>query len=158
MNGSELFEANEQNHFWVTISNDLRPDNRRSKVVRPVNKLIGYTGRSFDLKWGKVVRMLLNALVAFAPWMLRPCLVSLLLMQPKTIWRVQRKAIWMNPRLLQKLYTERLKKLNLSSLSHRWLHGDLTEVFNILRGFDNVNMSDYWLLIGRKPPEIIISK
>ena len=49
----------------------------------------------------------------------------------------------MIPRLRNKSYEERLKELNLFSLSKRRLRRDLIEVFKIFHGFDNININDY---------------
>ena len=57
--------------------------------------------------------------------------------------RVQRKVTKMIPRVRNKPYEERLKELNLFSLSKRRIRGDLIEVFKIFKGFDNINVNDY---------------
>ena len=46
-------------------------------------------------------------------------------------------------RLRNKPYEERLKELNLISLSKCRLRGDQLEVFKMFRGFDKVNVNDY---------------
>ena len=43
-------------------------------------------------------------------------------------------------------YEDRLIKLNLTTLETRRLRGDLIEVFKMYKGFDNVNMHDYFTL------------
>ena len=57
--------------------------------------------------------------------------------------RIQRKVIKMIPKLRNKPYEERLKELNLFSLSKRRLRRDLIEVFKNFHGFDNNNTIDY---------------
>ena len=57
--------------------------------------------------------------------------------------RIQRKVPKLIPRLQNKLYEERLKKLNLFSLSKRRLRGDLIEVFRIVHCFHIININDY---------------
>ena len=60
--------------------------------------------------------------------------------------RVQRRITKIIPRLRNKSYDERLEELNLFSLSKRRLRGDLIEVFKIFKGFDNINVNDYFTL------------
>ena len=50
MNGSELFKVNHEKDLGVTISNDLKPDRHCLDVVRKLNKLVGFTGRTFEYK------------------------------------------------------------------------------------------------------------
>ena len=57
--------------------------------------------------------------------------------------RIVRKVIEIILKLRNKSYEERLKELNLFSLSKRRLRGDLIKVFKIFRGFDNININDY---------------
>ena len=49
----------------------------------------------------------------------------------------------MIPRLQNKSYEERLKKLNLISLSKHRLRWDLIEVSQVFYGFDNIIINDY---------------
>ena len=52
----------------------------------------------------------------------------------------------MIPRLLNKSYEERLKELNLFSLSKRRMRVDLFEVYKIFQGFDNITVNDYFTI------------
>ena len=56
---------------------------------------------------------------------------------------IQRRVTKMIPGLRNKFYEERLKELNLFSLSKRRLRGHLIEVFKYFHGFDNINMNGY---------------
>ena len=57
--------------------------------------------------------------------------------------RIQEKVTKAIPRLRNKPYKERLKELNIFSLSKRRLRGDLIELFTICCGLDNINTNDY---------------
>ncbi len=47
MNGVELSVTNTETDLGIMISNDLKPSNQCSKVVKTVNKL-GFIGRTFE--------------------------------------------------------------------------------------------------------------
>ena len=149
MNGSELIKVDEERDLGVTISHDLKPSKQCSQVVKTANKLLGFIGRTFEFKSEKVILTLFNALVRphleycvqfWSPYYRKDI---------EKLERVQRKATKMIPRLRNKTYEERLKELNLFTLSKRRLRGDLIEVFKMFRGFDNVDISDY-LVIDRE--------
>jgi len=55
--------------------------------------------------------------------------------------KVQKRATRLMVRDKSLSYHQRLKKLGLTSLETRRLHGDFIEVFKIFKGFDNVNYS-----------------
>ena len=60
--------------------------------------------------------------------------------------RVQRRVTKMVPSLRNKTYGDRLKELNLFSLTQRRLRGDLIQVFKIIKGIDNIDCSKYFTL------------
>ncbi len=47
MNGVELSVTNTEKDLGVMISDDLKPSNQCSKVVKTANKLVGFIGRTF---------------------------------------------------------------------------------------------------------------
>ncbi len=47
MNGVKLLVTNIETDTRVMISDDLKPNNQCSKVVKTANKLIGFIGRTF---------------------------------------------------------------------------------------------------------------
>ena len=143
MDGFRLTEVNQEKDLGITISNDLKHGKHCSEVVKTANKLVGFIGRAFEFKSEKVILTLYNALVRphleycvqfWSPYYRKDI---------DKLERVQRRVTKLIPRLRNKPYEERLKELNLFSLSKRRLRGDLIEVFKMFRGFDNVNINDY---------------
>ncbi len=50
MHGVEQSVTNTEKDLGVRISDDLKPSNQCSKVVKPANKLVGLIGRTFENK------------------------------------------------------------------------------------------------------------
>ncbi len=50
MNGVKLSVTNTEKDLGVLISDDLKPSNQCSKVVKTGNKLVGFIGRTFEHK------------------------------------------------------------------------------------------------------------
>ena len=143
MNGAELSKVDQERDLGVLISKDLKPSLQCKEVIKTANKLIGFIGRTFEHKSEKVIRTLYNSLVRphleycvqfWSPYYRKDI---------DKLERVQRRVTKMIPRLRNKPYEERLKELNLFSLSKRRLRGDLIEVFKMFKGFDNLNVDDY---------------
>ena len=145
MNDSELSKVNHEKNLGITISNDLKPGKHCSDIKK-ANKLVGFIGRTFEYKSEKVILTLYNALV-------RPHLeYCIQFWSPyyrkdiNKLERIQRRITKMIPRLRNKSYEDRLKQLNLFSLSKHRLRGNLIEVLKIFHGFDNINkrLCNYW--------------
>ena len=58
--------------------------------------------------------------------------------------KVQKRMTRMLPDLKNMSYPERLKKLGSTTLESRRLRGDLIEVFNIVKGFDNIDRNIFF--------------
>lgn len=130
----------------VVISTDLKQSNQCSEVVKTANKLIGFIGRSFSFKTEKIILTLYNSLV-------RPHLeYNVQFWSPyykkdiEKLERIQRRLTKMIPRLRNKPYEERLKELNLFSLTKRRLRGDLITLFKIFKGFTNMHPDNFLTL------------
>ena len=143
MSGVQLCKTSREKDLGVIISSDLKPSHHCTEVVKTANKLIGFIGRTFEHKSEKIILTLYNSLVRphleycvqfWSPYYRKDI---------DKLERVQRKVTKMIPRLRNKPYEERLKELNLFSLSKRRIRGDLIEVFKIFKGFDNINVNDY---------------
>ena len=145
MNGSDLPETIQEKDLGIIISADLKPSKHCTEVVNTANKLIGFIGKTLELKSEKVILILYNALVRphleycdqfWSPYYRKDI---------DKLERAQRRVTKMIPRLKNKPYEERLKELNLFSLSR----GDPIEMFKMIRGFDNVNIN-YYVIIDRE--------
>ncbi len=60
MNGVELSVTNTETDLGVMISDDMKPCNQCSKVVKTANKLVGFIGRTFKHESEKVILTFYN--------------------------------------------------------------------------------------------------
>ena len=144
MNNVQLINVDREKDLGVIISKDLKPSEQCTEIVKIANKLVGFIGRTFTFKSEKVILTLYNSLVRphleycvqfWSPYYRKDI---------EKLERIQRRVTKMIPRLRNKPYEERLKELNLFSLTKRRLRGDLITVFKIFRGFTNINPNDYF--------------
>ena len=144
MNNMPLSSTEKEKDLGVVVSNDLKPSTHCTEAVKTANKLIGFIGRTFDFKSEKVILTLYNSLVRphleycvqfWSPYYKKDI---------EKLERIQRRVTKMIPRLRNKPYEERLKELNLFSLTKRRIRGDLIEVFKILKGYSNLDASKYF--------------
>ena len=146
LDGSQLKKVDSEVDLGVTISSNLKPSQQCSEVVKKANKVIGLIGRSFEYKSKDTILTLYNSLVR--P-LLEYCVQAWCPYYQKDIEkleRVQRRVTKMVPSLRNKSYEDRLKELNLFSLTQRRLRGDLIQVFKIIKGIDNIDCSKYFTL------------
>ena len=146
LNGTQLKKVDSEVDLGVTTSSDLKPSLQCSEVVKKANKVIGLIGRSFEYKSKDTILTLYNSLVR--P-LLEYCVQAWCPYYQKDIEkleRVQRRVTKMVPSLRNKTYGDRLKELNLFSLTQRRLRGDLIQVFKIIKGIDNIDCSKYFTL------------
>ena len=68
--------------------------------------------------------------------------------------KIQRRAVKMVSGLTSKDYVARLKELDMLSLESRRVLYDQVQTFKIIRGFDAVNLSTWFTLVGHNPGRI----
>ena len=146
MNGQQLSAVKKEKDLGVLVTDDLKPSQHCSQVVKTANKLVGFIGRVFENKSEKVILKLYNSLVRphleycvqfWSPYYRKDI---------EKLERVQRRITKMIPRLRNKSYENRLRELNLFNLSKRRMRGDLIEVYKMFKGFDNLNVNQYFSL------------
>ena len=146
LNGTQLKSVDSEVDLGVTISNNLKPSQQCSEVIKKANKIIGLIGRAFEYKSKNTILTLYTSLVR--P-LLEYCVQAWCPYYQKDIEkleRVQRRVTKMIPRLRSKSYEERLEELNLFPLSQRRLRGDLIQAFKIIKGIDNMDCSKYFTI------------
>ena len=55
-------------------------------------------------------------------------------------------------------YSERLNRLNITTLETRRLRGDLIQVFKIFKGLDNIQYSDFFIMAELRGHELKVYK
>ena len=136
----------EEKDLGVIIQDDLKISKQCAKAVKTANRILGMISRTFILKSREIILQLYKSLVrphlenCVQAW--RPHLKK----DIDLLEKVQRRATRMIDSFRNFSYEDRLIKLNLTTLETRRLRGDLIEVFKMYKGFDNVNMHDYFTL------------
>ena len=146
LNGTQLKSVDSEVDLGVTISNNLKPSQQCSEVIKKANKIIGLIGRSFEYKSKNTILTLYTSLVR--P-LLEYCVQAWCPYYQKDIdklERVQRRVTKIIPSLRNKSYEERLEELNLFPLSQRRLRGDLIQTFKIIKGIDNMDCNKYFTI------------
>ena len=146
MNNTLLDNVNQEKDLGIIISSDLKPNRQCTEAIKKANKLVGFIGRAFEFKSEDIILTLYNSLVRphleycvqfWSPYYKKDI---------EKLERVQRRVTKLIPRLRNKPYEERLKELNLFTLSKRRLRGDLIQVYKILMGHDNLATDKYFTI------------
>ncbi len=146
MNGRGLKAVTEEVDLGVIIQSDLKCAKQCAKVVGQANRTLGLIKRTFGNISAEVVVQLYRSLVrprleyAVQAW--RPHLRK----DVDLIERVQRRATKLVKGMRGKSYEDRLRLLQMTTLETRRLRGDMIEVFKILKGFEQVDYSTFFVL------------
>jgi hypothetical protein len=146
MNGAVLEEVTDERDLGVVLQNDLKCNKQCLKAVNTANRVLGMIKRSFSVRDKDVILQLYKSLVrphleySVQAW--RPHLKK----DIDLLEGVQRRATRMINGFKDKSYEVRLCCLNLTTLETRRLRGDLTEVFKMFKGFDNLDPSKFFEL------------
>ena len=142
--GTLLNSSDAERDLGVLISKDLKPSKHIKEVVRKANQCLGMIRRSFTHIDSEIFLLVYKTFIRpkleycsniWSPYLLKD--INLL-------ENVQRRATKMVIGLHALPYEERLKKLDLFSLHHRRLRGDLILLFKIFNGLVDVKVEDFF--------------
>jgi ribonucleases P/MRP protein subunit RPP40 len=146
LSGEKIQSTNIERDLGVLIQDDLDQSQQVAKVVKKANQMLGLISRTYTNKSRDNIIPLYKTLVRphleFAVQAWRPYKQK----DIDNIESVQRRATRMVSELTDMDYPSRLKNTNLISLEMRRLRADLIEVFKIMKGFEGVNIDDFFVL------------
>ena len=144
--GAPIAPVEVQKDLGVLITRDLKFSTQCLEAEKRANKILGYIKRQFSYRNKETVLSLYNSLV-------RPLLEYAVQFWSPTLRadidrleRVQARATKLIPAIRGKGYARRLEDLGLFTLEQRRLRGQLIETFKILKGINNVDPSDFFVL------------
>ena len=134
MNGHILENVGSQKDLGIIVDRELKFHKQTAAAVKKANQVLGLINKTINTKNEKTIPLLYMSLV-------RPHLeYANVVWGPKykldqqKIERVQRRATKMIGNIKDLPYQDRLRFLNMPSLQHRRLRGDMIETFKIITG------------------------
>ena len=144
MNGQRLEQVTEEKDLGVLIDNELKFHKQTATAIKKANGVLGLIKKSFALLDSVTLTLLYKTLVrphleygnvVWGPYFMEDI---------KAVERVQRRVTKMLPRLKEMTYEDRLRELNLPSLTHRRRRGDMIFAYKIVTGKMNMNKDDFF--------------
>ena len=143
MGDAELMETTCEKDLGVQIDNKLSFSDHINEKVNKANSLMGVVRRAFrhlDIKtFNSLYKGIVRPHLEYAVPIWNPHLKK----DIKKIERVQRRATKQVPDLKNMSYKDRLTKLKLPTLVYRRMRGDMIEVYKILTGKYDPQVSDF---------------
>ena len=130
LNNHILEKSKNEKDLGVTIDTELKYHEHTAPAIKKRNQILGLIKKSYRTRDSLTIRTLYKSLV-------RPHLEY---GNP-----VQRRATKMVAGLNDKPYKERLKNLDLPSLTYRRKRGDIIQVFKIVNGLVNINVESLFM-------------
>lgn len=142
MAGLVIETSQEERDLGVIIDSKLKFDSHIQNKINKANSVLGVIKRTFEYKDKSTLLILYKALVRphieFVNQVWAPHLVKHI----TSIENVQRRFTKIIPGLINMSYEERLKELNLPTLSYRRARGDAIEYFKIIKGHYDPKVTD----------------
>ncbi|PIK55907.1 hypothetical protein BSL78_07177 [Apostichopus japonicus] len=133
--GSQSLEVvNSERDLGVVVDNGLNFREHVASIVSKANSILGIIRLTFRYLDRDTVLLLYKALVRPVLEYGQPAWSPIYRRESEAIESVQRRATKLVPGLCSLPYEQRLRELNLFSLSHRRLRGDMVFVYKYLNG------------------------
>ena len=144
----ELNFTSQEKDLGVIIDKDLCFKEHVSSVVNKANSILGLIRRTFRYLDSGTLLLLYKAMVRPVLEYGLPAWTTFFKREADSIEAVQRRATKLVPGLSNLSYSERLSQLQLFTLAHRRLRGDMIFVFNYLKGHLQTNHCLFKLSVG----------
>ena len=154
MSGQALLSSDSERDIGVQVQSSLKPSLQCAEAARRAMAVLSQITRAFHYRDKKVFPQLYKqyvrphlefAVPAWSPWTAA---------DKQVLERVQERAIRMVSGLRPGSYEDKLCELGMLTLESRRLQYDLVQTFKIIRGFDRVNPSVWFKLVGANPTRL----
>ena len=142
----QIEEISQEKDLGVLVSNNLKPTAHCVQAVKKANSVLKTISKSFRYMSVESFHILFKTYI-------RPHLdycsqiwAPFLRQDINHIERVQRRATKLVYSLRDFSYQQRLSALKITSLEDRRVRGDLIECFKILKGFENIESQNFFVL------------
>jgi ribonuclease P/MRP protein subunit RPP40 len=148
MDGKEMQVTESEKDLGVMVENTLKPTMQCQKAARKANAILGQISRSFHYRkkvtmtklYKTFVRPHLEyAVTVWCPWLEKDI---------EELEKVQKRAVKMMSDVKGKTYEERLKELEMTTLSERRGRGDLIETYKVMRGHSRVDKNEWFKIMA----------
>jgi len=142
MKTTALQVTTEEKDLGVWMNDSLKSTQHVVQTVKKANQILGLIRRSFTFMDCKLMKQLFTSMVRphleYGNVVWHPQLKK----DMQLLEGVQHRASRMVPGLSKLCYEDRLRKLDIPSLSYRRLRGDMIEVYKYLHGLYSIDCTD----------------
>ena len=151
MNGTPLSVCQGERDIGLHVSSDLKPGTQCTEAARRANAILTQISRAFMYRDKRVFLQLYKQFVrchlefgtpAWSPWQAGDIQV---------LEQVQKRAVRLVNGLQGTTYEDRLEELGLRTLEDRRNRIDLIQAFKIINGFDKVDYTTWFNIVGNNP-------
>ena len=139
--GEVMKAVSSERDLGVTLGSDCRFTDHMNAVISKANQLLGLVKRAFEYKESDLIKNLYTCIVRphleYANVVWSPYYKK----EKEALERVQHRATRLVPGFSHLTYEERLRRMDLPTLTYRRHRGDMIEVFKYLNGVYSVDGS-----------------